>query len=84
MSKTPEEIYRDQVGSVSRELFELHYELAKAYVELERVRKDRTGPPEKISDAASKYRELERATQKKSSDLVSLHCKMLAKNDPPQ
>ena len=82
-NKTAEEMYREQVGNASKELFTALYDLAKAYVELERVRKDRTGPPEHVSDAAQAYRAAERTAQKKSDELVTLHCHMLNRDNLP-
>lgn len=82
-TKTAEQIYKEKVGTASRELFEALYELAKRYVELEYTRKDRSGavPPEQISDAAQKYRQAEREAQNKSDALVTLHCNMLTRQE---
>lgn len=79
--RTPEEIYRNEVGEVSKALFDKIVKLAETSVALQEARKDRQAPPESISDAAMLFRSTEADVMATVSKLRDVHVKMLVSSD---
>jgi hypothetical protein len=79
--RTPEDIYRENIGEASKNLFNKTVTVANCKTTLYALRKDRNAVPEAVQDAAINFRKAEGELQMLLGKMVDIHVEFLHTED---